>query len=173
MFRTRKPTITVLFPATGLFCKCLRPSTPRLFLVLRNWTSSSWMSNGKWQSVISCKPRRAESLGSCKNELDICVCVSTHKQTLSQTCTHSAMTDGPIYHPVMRLHYRPASSCCLATVIFPVVVTAVVAVCSSVSQLLCPGLIEHCFHPPAQETTARLWDPVNCASGKVHSLKEI
>lgn len=172
MFRTRKPTITVLVPATGLFCKCLRPSTPRLFLVLHNWTSSSWMSNGKWQSVISCKPRRAESLCSVKMNLTYAfVCLHTSRH--SHRHVHRAMTDGPIYHPVTRLHYRPASSCCLATVIFPVVVTAVVAVCSSVSQLLCPGLIEHCFPPPAQETTARLRDPVNCASGKVHSLKEI
>lgn len=60
------------------------------------------------------------------------------------------ISNGPIYHLVILLHYGPASCCCLATV----VVTTVVAICSPVAQLLCPRLIAH-FVSVLPHTTAK------------------
>ena len=79
--------------------------------------------------------------------------------TLLQPYAHRAMTDGLIFHLVMRFHYGPASSCCLATVISPVAVTAAVAICSPVAQLLCPVLIALCFHSSARTPHGRLLVP--------------
>lgn len=83
--------------------------------------------------------------------------IETHK--CSQSHTQRMMSYGPIYHPVILLHYGLASGGCLATVISPVVVTAVVAICSTVAQLPCPGLIAHCFPAPSHTTVARLRVP--------------
>lgn len=73
---------------------------------------------------------------------------------------------GPIYHPVIVLHYGLASGCCLVTVISPVVVTAVVAICSAVAQLLCPGLIAHCFSVSPHITVSQI-------AGHVYSVHVI
>lgn len=87
------------------------------------------------------------------------VCVHTYAHiethTRSQPYVRTTMSDGPIYHPVILLHYGLVSGCCLATVISPVVVTAVVAICSAVAQLLCPTLIAHCFPVLPYTTAAR------------------
>ncbi len=109
----------------------------------------------KCNFLLQAKAGRKHGLCCKCDGFDICSCVSIRMHT----CTHRTMSDGPIYHPVILLHYGLASGCCLATVISPVVVTAVVAICSTVAQLPCPGLIAHCFHTPPHTTAARLLVP--------------
>lgn len=149
--------------------KCLKQWPPGLVLVLDNLMSLPWRSNRKWLSVLSSsRLSRAENMGCTVNVTDMTSAIvylhayvhahiETH--TCSQSYTHKALSDGPVYHPVILLHYGLASSCCLATVISPVVVTAVVAICSAVAQLLCPGLIAHCFAVPPHTTAVRIQVP--------------
>lgn len=148
--------------------KCLKQLPLGLVLVLHNLTSLPWRSNRKWFSVLSSsRLSRAENLGCTEYVTDMTSAIvylhtSVHAHiethTCSQSSTHKTVSDGPVYHPVILLHYGLASGCCLATVISPVVVTAVVAICSAVAQLLCPGLIAHCFAVPPH-TAVRIQVP--------------
>lgn len=99
-------------------------------------------------------------MGCAVNVMDLTsaiVCLQAY--TRAQSRTHGMMSDGPIYHPVRLLPYGLASGCCLATFISPVVVTAVVAICGTVAQLQCPGLIAHCLQMLPHTTAARLLVP--------------
>lgn len=66
-----------------------------------------------------------------------CSCVYLHAH--AGAYTHRAIDNDPVYRPVILLRYGLASGCCLVTVISLVVVTALVAICRAVAQLLCPG----------------------------------
>lgn len=81
------------------------------------------------------------------------------------------INDSPVYHPILLFHYGLADRRCLATIISSVVVTAVVAICSNVAQLLCPGVIAHCFSVPSHThtTVLRSADPIYTVSSCIGS----
>lgn len=82
----------------------------------------------------------------------ICTCVYLYAHVSAYT--HRATDHGPVYRPVILLRYGLASGGCLATVIPLVVVTAVVAICRAIAQLLCPGFKSPLFFSVTTHTDA-------------------